>query len=135
MADNVGTIAAIYEAFGRGDAPAILDRVADDVEWEQGIRQTAVPYYVAGRGKAQVMSFLENLAANFEITHFEVLAICDGGDIVTVPIRYAGRIVGGGEIPMDMECHVWRLDQDGKVISFNHVIDLAIHEKAFAARK
>jgi uncharacterized protein len=134
MADNVGTVAAIYEAFGRGDVPAILERMADDVDWEPGIRATAVPYYVAGRGKAQVASFFENLAANFEITHFEVLAICDGGDIVAAPIHYAGRVIGGGEIAMDMECHVWRFDADGKVVSFNHVIDLAVHERALAER-
>ena len=43
MSDNVGTVAAIYEAFGRGDLPAILDQLADDVQWEQGIRETAIP--------------------------------------------------------------------------------------------
>jgi ketosteroid isomerase-like protein len=43
MADNVRTIAAIYEALGRGDVPAILERMADDVEWEPGIRETTIP--------------------------------------------------------------------------------------------
>jgi hypothetical protein len=75
------------------------------------------------------------LAANLELTHFEPLAICDGGDIVAVPIRYAGRIIDGGDIPMEMQCHVWRFDADGKVTSFNHVADLGLHEKAFAARE
>ena len=134
MADNVGTVAAIYEAFGRGDVPAILDKLADDVQWEQGIRATDIPYYAAGVGKAHVVSFFETLGANLELTHFEPLAICDGGDIVAVPIRYAGRIIGGGQIGMEMECHVWRFDADGKVAAFNHVLDLAVQEKAFAAR-
>ena len=134
MADNVGTVAAIYEAFGRGDIPAVLDKLADDVDWEPGIRETAVPYYVAGRGKAAAASFFRELAANFELTLLDVLAICDGGDIVTVPIRYGGRVVGGGEIPGAIECHVWRFDSDGKIAAFNHVLDLALHEQAFAAR-
>ena len=56
------------------------------------------------------------------------------GDIVTVPIRYAGRIIGGGEIPMDMECHVWRFGADGKVAAFNHVLDLEVQERAFEQR-
>jgi hypothetical protein len=29
---------------------------------------------------------------------------------------------------------VWRFDGDGKVASFNHVLDLAIQERAFAER-
>ena len=135
MSDNVSTVAGIYEAFGRGDVPAILDRLADDVQWEQGIRTTAIPYYVPGVGKQHVVSFFENLAANLDLSHFEPLAICDGGDIVTVPIRYAGRIIGGGEIAMDMECHVWRFCADGKVASFNHILDLAVQERAFEQRK
>ena len=134
MADNVGTVAAIYEAFGRGDVPAILDRLADDVQWEQGIRDTGIPYYVPGVGKAHVVSFFENLAANLELTHFEPMAICDGGEIITVPIKYAGRIIGGGEIADAMECHVWRFDSDGKVAAFNHVLDLAVQEQAMAER-
>ena len=134
MADNVGTVAAIYEAFGRGDVPAILDRLADDVQWEQGIRDTGIPYYVPGVGKAHVVSFFENLAANLELTHFEPMAICDGGEIITVPIKYAGRIIGGGEIADAIECHVWRFDSEGKVAAFNHVLDLAVQEQAMAER-
>jgi ketosteroid isomerase-like protein len=134
MSENVGTVAAIYEAFGRGDVPAILDRLCDDVQWEQGIRETAIPYYVPGIGKEHVVSFFQNLAATLDLSHFEPLAICDGGDIVTVPIRYAGRIIGGGEIPMDIECHVWRFAPDGKVAAFNHVLDLTNQERAFEQR-
>jgi ketosteroid isomerase-like protein len=134
MADNVATVAAIYEAFGRGDVPAILDRLADDVEWEKGIRATAVPYLAAGRGKDHVAKFFEHVAANLELTHFDVLAVCDGGDTVVAPIVHAGRIVGGGEIPMTLECHVWRFGDDGKVTAMNHSFDIAIHEKAFADR-
>ena len=31
--DNVKTIQTVYEAFGRGDLPAILDALTDDVDW------------------------------------------------------------------------------------------------------
>ena len=31
---NVATVQGIYEAFGRGDVPAILERLAEDVQWE-----------------------------------------------------------------------------------------------------
>jgi len=32
---TVETVQRIYEAFGAGDVPAILELLADDVEWEQ----------------------------------------------------------------------------------------------------
>jgi ketosteroid isomerase-like protein len=32
---HLGTVQGIYQAFGSGDVPAILERLAEDVAWEQ----------------------------------------------------------------------------------------------------
>jgi ketosteroid isomerase-like protein len=32
---NLDSVKAIYDSFGRGDIPAILDQLADDVQWDQ----------------------------------------------------------------------------------------------------
>ena len=32
---NVATVQSMYEAFGKGDVQAILDRVSDDVDWDK----------------------------------------------------------------------------------------------------
>lgn len=134
MADNVSTVAAIYEAFGRGDVDTILGHLAHEIEWEAGVRDTGLPYLRERRGKAEVATFFGDLAANLVLTHFEPVALCDGGDVVAVPIRHAGTIVDGGEVPMTTEVHVWRFGTDGAVTGFNHVFDLAVHERAAAAR-
>lgn len=134
MTDNTTTTMTIYEAFGRGDVPAILEHLADDVEWERSPRDTGLPYLQPRRGRDQVVGFFTDLMANLELTHFEPLAFCDGGDTVAVPVAHAGRIVGGGDIPMTDEVHVWRFGPDGKVTGFQHVLDYAVHEQAMAAR-
>lgn len=133
-ADHAATVAAIYDAFGRGDVQAILAHLDDDVAWEQGIRDTGLGYLVPRQGKQQVADFFSALMANLVLTHFEPLGICAAGDLVTVPVRHAGSIVGGGDIPMMMEAHVWRFGANGKVIEFSHLLDCAIHELAAAKR-
>jgi hypothetical protein len=55
---NIETMQQIYEAFGRGDVPAILDHVADDVRWEQWPNGNAaqaadVPYMRARNGREE----------------------------------------------------------------------------------
>ena len=35
MQDHLATLGVINEAFGKGDIPAILDQMADDVRWEE----------------------------------------------------------------------------------------------------
>lgn len=134
MADNVGTVTAVYEAFGRGDAAWIIDQLDDNVMWDGGVRDSGLAYLRAGQGKEHVAEFFGHLASTLEFTHFEPLAMCDGGDVVSVPVRHAGRIIGGGEIAMTDEVHVWRFNNEGKVVEFNHFLDIAIHERAAAAR-
>ena len=36
---TVETVQRIYEAFGAGDVPAMLELLADDVEWEPSPRR------------------------------------------------------------------------------------------------
>lgn len=134
MADNLGTVGSIYEAFGRGDVDAILERLDVDVAWEHGIRDTGLPYVVPGSGKAHAAAFFGHLMSNLQLTHFEPGEMCEGGDVVIVPVWHAGRIIDGGEIPMSLEAHEWRFGPDGKVVSFRHITDWALHERAAAER-
>ncbi|HEY4575304.1 MAG TPA: DUF4440 domain-containing protein, partial [Thermoanaerobaculia bacterium] len=61
MSDHLATVTAIYEAFGRGDIPGLLEHVSDDVEWEAWADNTAqkagVGWMVPRRGKAGVAEF------------------------------------------------------------------------------
>jgi len=134
MSDNVRTVAEIYEAFGKGDVGSILERLDDDIVWDAGIRDTGLPYLRERHGKAEVAGFFADLAANLELTRFEPEALCDGGSIVAVPVLHAGRIIGGGEVPPIQEVHIWRFGPHGKVTSFAHILDLAVHEHAAAQR-
>jgi ketosteroid isomerase-like protein len=44
----MATVQGIYEAFGKGDVPAILEVLADDVEWEAWENNSAVEAGVPG---------------------------------------------------------------------------------------
>jgi uncharacterized protein len=67
---NLGTVQGIYESFGKGDVPAILDVLADDVEWEAWENNSAVnagvPWMVPRHGKADAVHFFET-AGQMEI--------------------------------------------------------------------
>jgi uncharacterized protein len=132
MADNIGTVNGLYEAFGRGDVAWILDQFDDEIEWDLGIRQTGLAYAQPGRGRQHVIGFFTALTETVEFTQFEPGAPCENGDVVMVPLMEAGRIIGGGEIPTNLVAHVWRFGANGKVVAFNHICDWALHEKAAA---
>lgn len=118
MQANIETVIGIYEAFGRGDVEHILDQMSEDISWDEGIRQTDLPYLQPGRGKAAVMSFFQALAQNLEFTTFEPEAPCASADAVMVAVREAGRnLVTGAPLPEDLAVHFWKFGADGKVSS------------------
>ena len=102
--DNVKTIHAVYEAFGRGDVAAILDALTDDVDWASESSSTEVPWWGVRHGKEQVTEFFTQLAANEEVLEFTPIAMVGAGDDVLTVVRYRAKATKTGKT-VDMEIH------------------------------
>ena len=132
---NVQTVQAIYEAFGRGDVPAILDHMSDDVEWEEwsGVnagQDAGVPWLVHRSGKSGVAAFFAALAENLEVHSFQPMNLLAGGNQVAATISIDGTATKTGERFQDEEIHLWTFDETGKVTAMRHYADTAKHIKA-----
>jgi uncharacterized protein len=119
---NVETVQAIYEAFGQGDVPAILDKLADDVEWDLDAPSYGIPIYEPGVGKAHARRFFE-LLGDVEFSRFEPTNFLTGGDQVAVPINVVATVKATGRTAEALEIHLWTFGDDGKVSRFFHAID------------
>jgi ketosteroid isomerase-like protein len=111
---NIETARQMYEALGRGDLPAILDRVTDDVDWSTDAAIPSAPWYGPRRAKDGVASFFEAIGTVQAITEFTPLAYAsnDEGDVMVV-IRYAFTVKATGKrVAMNMH-HYW-IFRDGK---------------------
>jgi len=127
---NLAAVQAIYEAFGRGDIPAIIAAVSDDVEWEANGHDHGVPWLTPGRGKEHVARFFQALGA-LDITKFAPKNMLEGGSQVAavIDIELTVRATGGKVV--DEELHLWTFGPDGKVTAFRHAADTAQHVAAF----
>ena len=129
---NVETVQAIYEAFGKGDVAAILERMADDVEWEQWEgehtgQDGGVPWLARRSGIGGVVGFFEAVAANIEFHSFEPTNILEGGNQVAVTIRFDATAKQTGERFQEEEIHLWTFDDAGRVSGLRHYVDTAKH--------
>jgi ketosteroid isomerase-like protein len=126
---NAATVADIYAAFGRGDVPAILDRLADDVAWEEWsdsfAQRAEVPHLVARRGPSDVEGFFSVLGS-CTFLDFDVLDIIGADHQVVAEVRASFALPGGGRVA-DEELHLWTFDDDGRVSRFRHYCDTAKH--------
>jgi ketosteroid isomerase-like protein len=130
-ATNVASVRAIYEAFGRGDIPAILARLRPDVEWEVGYEHNGdVPWLKSGRGRDHVKSFFATAGSGFTFHRFEVVDVIGGGPwVVGICSLEATWKPTGRTLVEAGELHLWRFDEAGMVASMRHVADTRQHAR------
>jgi len=129
---HIQTVKEIYDAVGRGDVQAILDRVTDDVDWAAEAAGNAAPWHGPRTGKDGVASFFNDLANTIEITEFIPHSYAAGDNDVHLLVRWTfSPIANGQETSMTMH-HYWRL-RDGKVDYFRGSEDTQLTAQALAA--
>lgn len=126
---HLATVADLYAAFGRGDIPAILDALAEDVRWEQWDDNTAqregVSHLQARIGRDGVAAFFASIG-EIEFHTFEVRGLTAGDDWVVADILIEVTLPSGGRM-RDEELHLWRFDADGRICAMRHYVDTAKH--------
>ena len=121
MGKNSDIVKALYDAFGKGDVPAVLGAFDPQIQWREAENflypdgPYAGPQAVAEGVFQRIVSDVENFAVLPE--HF-----VEGGDTVVVEGRYRGKMKATGT-PVDAQfAHVWQL-RDGKVVRFQQYTD------------
>jgi len=132
---NLSTVQGIYEAFGRGDVPAILATLADDVAWESWESNSSVeaglPWMTPRQGRDEVGKFFD-AAGQMKVIDLQILGMMEGGNQVAVEFVFEAELPawGGGRY-RDEEIHLWTFNDAGKVTRLRHYTDTAKHIAAF----
>ena len=120
---NVEAVKSAYQSFSRGDAPALLAGMADNVEFRVAEGHPYQPSGQPWRGKQELVDkFLMKAGPEWEGWTVQVDEIHTLGDTIVVERRYHGLFKPTGR-RMDLQvCHVWQL-RDGIIRSFHQYLD------------
>lgn len=122
MGKSAEVVKDAYDAFGRGDVPAVLGVLDPEVRWREaeGFLYADRNPYVGPQAVAEgVFQRIVDDVDDFAVVPERFV---DGGDTVVVEGRYRGTMKATGA-PVDAQfAHVWRL-QDGKVVRFQQYTD------------
>lgn len=128
---NIEKVQQVYELFGRGDIPAILEHLAANVEWEYDVISTNVPWLQRRQGRDEVPKFFESIA-EFELRRFEPKTFLESGNVVVVLINIELLVKATGmTVVEEDEVHIWYFDAEGKVSRFAHKVDTHQHWAAY----
>jgi ketosteroid isomerase-like protein len=128
---KVGVVQQGYEAFGRGDIPAVLDLLTEDVEWTlQG--PSVIPFAGTFRGREGIVEFYSLVGETLEFEQFEPREFVAQGDMVVV-VGYERSVVKQTGRRFEQEwAHVYTL-RDDKIATGRFFENTAAEVEAFAA--
>ncbi len=127
MSTNTDIIRRAYDAFSRGDIPAVLAEFDDTIEW---YAPDELPDGGTYRGPSQVARFFGSLPEHYDELRVDVDRVLDAGDQVIAEGHHRGHI-GGREFDVGF-AHVWTL-VDGKATRFREYNDSGKLLPLFAA--
>ena len=116
-AENKATVVAAYEAFGRGDIPAVIAVNAPDAVWV--VHTTAdAPFAGEHKGHDGLGAMFQMIGETVEIRAFDMAPIAAEGDVVVAygtqsyTVKKTGKTVAGPLV------HLLTFDAEGKLARF-----------------
>lgn len=133
MANNLSTVQHIYQCFGQGDVPGILNCLADNVTFFNGSDPVVAPFGGEFKGKDGVVRFFTNLGTTTQTTHFEPSNFREEDGKIVNEVRHDGIINSTGKpFSVNVLFH-WSFNSNGEVTDWKGVGDFSSINDAFAA--
>jgi ketosteroid isomerase-like protein len=130
LMSNLATVQDVYDAFGKGDVPRILEHISEDVVWEYGAGASDVPWLQLRRGRKGAAEFLSSLA-DLQFEQFQPKTFLESGNLVVVLLDVAATVASTGRrISEEDQIHLWHFDENGQIERFRHRVDTLLHQRA-----
>lgn len=122
-------VQTLYDAFGRGDIPFILERIAPDCRWMAP--GTGIPNAGTFIGPAGVAEFFQKLAGSENVTRFEVKEYFErGNSVLALGSEDASSIATGRTMTTEWAM-LFRVE-NGKVTEWRSFYDTSAYLVAHA---
>lgn len=127
-------LTGLYDAFGRGDVPAVLGAMDPEIRWHEAEGNPYMPSGEAWVGPDAVLNNLfMRLGEDWDGFTVHPASFHDAGGVVAVEGRYTAQHKGSGK-PIDAQfCHVWTL-KDGKIVKFQQYTDTGAFQDVMGVR-
>jgi ketosteroid isomerase-like protein len=126
--EAIEVVREVYGAFGRGDLPGILARLADDAEWKF-VGSSGLPYTTTARGKEAIARWFGTIPTVDDIQAFEPRELISAGEHVTVLGWERTRARPSGKVFETDWVHVFTV-RDGRVVRFFGMYDTEASARA-----
>jgi ketosteroid isomerase-like protein len=122
MADSVGVVRTIYDAFGKGDVQTVLGSLSEKIEWNEAEHFPYWPGSAFIGHQAVLDGVFARVGQDFDGFKVDIRRLVGCGDTVLCEARYRGTAKASGKSIDVQVAHVWDV-RDGKVVRFQQYAD------------
>lgn len=115
-------ISGLYSAFGRGDLPAVLAALDEDIEWHTPAN---LPHGGDFRGRDAVGRFFQGIGEHWQSLEVELESLVSGDDTVVALVRAHGLLRASGEEFEYSGAHAWTL-RGNTPVRFNEYVNAPV---------
>jgi ketosteroid isomerase-like protein len=120
---NLSIVRQGYEAFGRGDIPALLNLLDEQITWVTP-GPADLPTCGTRKGRAAVSEFFQTLVSMADVVRFEPKTFATQGDLVIVLGDETCRVKPTGRAVDLRWAHVFTIG-GGKITAFEEIGDFS----------
>lgn len=118
---NGDIVKGVYESFAKGDIPAVLGTMAENIEWTEA---EGFPYGGTFTGPNAVLEYVfMKLGTEWEGWSAVPEQILDAGETIVSLGNYTGKYNETGKSINVPFAHVWTFNDDGKAVKFVQYTD------------
>ena len=129
MGTNAKTAQGVYDAFAKGDVPAVLGAMDPKIDWREPV---SLPFDDQVGPEAVAENTFGAVFAQFDTFSVDPTEIFDAGDVVFATGVYRGVTKSGRTLEADF-AHIWRFGADGKITGFRTYTDTHLWLEALGA--
>jgi steroid delta-isomerase-like uncharacterized protein len=125
--ENVRVVQQWFMAFGQGDLPAIVNTVAEDVDWQSPVRRTEpgeLSWAKPRHSRDEVALYFKELREKVQPEKLEAFQFTAQDDRVVVEGMNRGTVNATGR-PYEHDWVMVFTLRDGKITRFRHYYDTA----------
>ena len=134
--ENVRVVQQMFDAFGQGDLPGVLNTLSDDVYWQSPvtrIESNEISWSKPRHNREEVAFFFKELFEKVQPERLEPLEFTAQGDRVIVEGKNRGTVRSTGRAYEHDWVMVFTL-REGKIIRLLHYYDTADIVAAFRGK-
>lgn len=129
---NVALVRGLYDAFARGDIPAVLGAMSPDIVWMEAENFAYADGNPYKGPDAVVTGVFARLGGEWEGFTAVPETYLDAGNAVIMVGRYAGTYKATGRAIDAEVAHFWRIE-DGRAVAFRQMVDTLAAARAMGS--